>query len=1495
MRRDIRAPYGFSSLAKRFFASFVFACVLVGTGYTGFARVFAAVAPPRILMYQGRLLNSNGVPVSDSTASISFALYDAATAGTCLWSNNSATCTSVVARTVTLTSGLFSEALGDTTASTPYAAIAATVFADNASVYLEVVVAGETLTPRKAMLAAPYAMNADTLDGYSSSTIGGTSSIVPVTDVTGNLVITGSPQGSGVSQGSLYINPATGVVAANEILLGIAVSGTAQFIVDGEGDGFFTGDVSINGGDLSSTAASFNFLNANVTTLTMASSATVLDMNNSAVTSTINIGGSTANGANTVNIATNSTTADSIAIGNSNAGTLVTVTGGDDWSISSAGLITTAGNLAVNGGGISSTAALAITSSSGNISLGPNGSGLAYVTGGDDFAVGSTSIIAPFSVDESANTVRIGDGANDAVDPTLTFYASDATDTGSLSYTDEDIFNFSGGNISFTGLGTLPTVASNALTELSAVSTYSGTSGSTLDTIQMYGVGSSTTYSAIENAVNTDHYVGANNNLLTISGATATITRGYGSRNRLTNTSTNASLLQTFGYLTAIEAEYSQSAAATTVATAYGVHGTVSSAAGTITSGSAIIGEVTTSAGTITTGYAGRFLAVSAGTNRYGLFADASGGTTNYSGYFTGSQLQVDADSTADTPTYANASGELYVSGDIENRGNVSFGDTTGEDQFLFTSAIAAGDATTMTASSLTSGTVLKLARAAGGADFDGTVLTLNQLNTSATSDATALSITNSGAGNSIGLKIVQNTLSAHSANATGNNALVLDVNEASGSENVMIIRSDADGTPDTEFRVESDGEVFADGALVGTGADYAEYFKTTDAGLGGYHVVCQDPSMSEAVHRCSAGDTTYVMGVVSTNAAFVGNNFRGASYDMSNDPNYRKIGMVGQIDTFVNAGEGAIAVGDAITTSMTMSGYGAKLHGPARIVGFALEPLAAGTGVIRVLVQPQWYGGDVLTSTGSATQVAGSLAIATTTAATASLTAVDSASLSLRGSAWSGGSAQTVGMSLNTVVTAVNDYRLSVTNTAGTEVASVNHAGDLAIAGKLYPSDRGAAQNSKYIYYDGSSGSGGDFMRTNSSGWATGSYDFAEMFPSPDALMPGEIVVFGDGSQQVKRSTGETYSRTIAGIVSTRPGFLAGSNSAGNYPVALAGRVPTFVSTENGAINIGDPLTTSAHPGYAMKATEAGPILGYAAESFAGSMGSIVAYVNVSYYSGAPVAEGPAANNSISHLAQDIENFDTAGILNFNGGQLLAIGSMSSASGAWRLERDGNIVTSGRLIELVRSAQGTDVETYAATSRQMTVQISGTVNLVNGRADVHFADIDPSFVDIVDVNPTYRALVTPYGATGALYVTNRTVDGFSIVESGAASNGISVDWLVLATRRDYAPISGASEMIVAPAAPSVFIDPDSNAGISAPSDSGSSSSEPEVSGEIVAPVIVPDAVVDVPDSVDAESATVVSDAPEAVSEPSNSAEVSSGTADSSSGGSDSAPAPTTP
>ncbi len=118
-----------------------------------------------------------------------------------------------------------------------------------------------------------------------------------------------------------------------------------------------------------------------------------------------------------------------------------------------------------------------------------------------------------------------------------------------------------------------------------------------------------------------------------------------------------------------------------------------------------------------------------------------------------------------------------------------------------------------------------------------------------------------------------------------------------------------------------------------------------------------------------------------------------------------------------------------------------------------------------------------------------------------------------------------------------------------------------------------------------------------------TGNSDLAEMYFSSQSLETGEIVTLA-GDLSVRRAV-PGVTEPIIGVVSTKPGLLLGfddtSTRAGEigYPVALSGRVPIQLSTENGPVERGDYLMLSSIPGVAMKATATGTIVGIALEDF--------------------------------------------------------------------------------------------------------------------------------------------------------------------------------------------------------------------------------------------------------------------------------------------------------
>ncbi|MBI5002066.1 hypothetical protein HZC31_01660 [Candidatus Woesearchaeota archaeon] len=119
---------------------------------------------------------------------------------------------------------------------------------------------------------------------------------------------------------------------------------------------------------------------------------------------------------------------------------------------------------------------------------------------------------------------------------------------------------------------------------------------------------------------------------------------------------------------------------------------------------------------------------------------------------------------------------------------------------------------------------------------------------------------------------------------------------------------------------------------------------------------------------------------------------------------------------------------------------------------------------------------------------------------------------------------------------------------------------------------------------------------------------DIAEHFIG-DNLEPGDVVVLDPTSANHVRKTTTPYDKLAAGIISTDPTITMGLSEG--VPVALSGVVPTKVI---GTVHLGDLLTTSSTPGYAMACADynkcAGAIIGKAMEENSGGEGVITALV---------------------------------------------------------------------------------------------------------------------------------------------------------------------------------------------------------------------------------------------------------------------------------------------
>ncbi len=264
----------------------------------------AADQPNPTVSYQGKLSDSSGSAVANGMQSAAFAIYAAASGGTALWTETWGTSTSfqtslsaqsvtssvsltytaptttdeanlyvyhtlyninrrdqvtVTAvdtgtNTITITptaktwesgdyitnklvtfDGLFSVRL-------PATSTLEAIFnqASTTRLFLGVNINGDgEMQPRKQITFAPLAINALYLGGVPSTSF----ARLDIANTFATTTFTGSPGGTAVNQGGLYVNPAS--PGADQTLLGIANNGSERLRVDAEGDVFASGTLSV--------------------------------------------------------------------------------------------------------------------------------------------------------------------------------------------------------------------------------------------------------------------------------------------------------------------------------------------------------------------------------------------------------------------------------------------------------------------------------------------------------------------------------------------------------------------------------------------------------------------------------------------------------------------------------------------------------------------------------------------------------------------------------------------------------------------------------------------------------------------------------------------------------------------------------------------------------------------------------------------------------------------------------------------------------------------------------------------------------------------------------------------------------------------------------------------------------------------------------------------------------------------------------------------------
>lgn len=168
----------------------------------------------------------------------------------------------------------------------------------------------------------------------------------------------------------------------------------------------------------------------------------------------------------------------------------------------------------------------------------------------------------------------------------------------------------------------------------------------------------------------------------------------------------------------------------------------------------------------------------------------------------------------------------------------------------------------------------------------------------------------------------------------------------------------------DAEFKVEGDGDVFADGSYTGP-ADFSEMMAVSSGAstVEPGDVMVVDPNNARAILRASRPRSTLVAGIYSTKPGFIGSERdwdkpvgdEVGTYtlkEMAQEFNEIPLAVVGIVPCKVSAENGPIQPGDLLVTSGT-PGHVMRDDNPkvGTVVGKALGSLSSGTGVIEILV----------------------------------------------------------------------------------------------------------------------------------------------------------------------------------------------------------------------------------------------------------------------------------------------------------------------------------------------------------------------------------------------------------------------------------------------------------------------------------------------------------------------------------------------------------------
>ncbi len=283
--------------------------------------------------------------------------------------------------------------------------------------------------------------------------------------------------------------------------------------------------------------------------------------------------------------------------------------------------------------------------------------------------------------------------------------------------------------------------------------------------------------------------------------------------------------------------------------------------------------------------------------------------------------------------------------------------------------------------------------------------------------------------------------------------------------------------------------------------------------------------------------------------------------------------------------------------------------------------------------------------------------------------------------------------------------------------------------------------------------------------------------------LETGEVVIVDDNGQ-VHRSTAANQ-RGLIGVISSNGGLMVGSSSSSNsVNVAAAGNVSVRVSTENGVISAGDPLTSSSIPGVAMKSS-GGSTIGVATSGFSGSgQGQITMSASNNSSSLAGLGDLNSLENKVSDLEEQVQTIQNG--LQTNGGQNIDLTNLTIGRATITLDMlvEGALIVNGPA-EFKGSTIFDSIVTFGDSIMvNGDLSVKGTATFNNNAGGYAVISAGKQSVHVSFTKPYATPPIVNISLGGGQFAqyayNNVTETGFDIVLAIPASSNLQFTWTAM-------------------------------------------------------------------------------------------------------------------